>query len=118
MAVPRLSYRFGLLFHGFCEEAGEVDEGLTIRTVGKGGGLTGVSAFADALDDRNLAEERNAVSVSHFLAAILSEDVVLVLRKFLWCEPGHILHEAEDLAVYVLLRNMFTPFSTSERATG
>ena len=93
----------GLRLGGLGEAGGEVDEGLAVGASGEGGGLAGISAFTDALDDRDLTEERNAVPVGHLIAAVLAEDVVLVLRKFLGSEPCHVLHETEDPAVYVLV---------------
>ena len=61
-----------------------------------GNGLACVTAFADALNEWNLAQQRQTKLFGQLLAAIAAENVVTVLREFSRCEPGHVLYEAEN----------------------
>ena len=71
-------------------------QGVEEGAVGEGGGGTFVAAFADALDEGDLAQERDAVFIGHVLTAVTPEDVVLVVGQFGRREPRHVLDDAQD----------------------
>ena len=73
----------------------QFEEGYAIGAGGKSCRLSAVAAFADALHNRNLTEERHAIFFGHPFSAALSEDIVFMVRKFLRGEPCHILDKAE-----------------------
>ena len=59
-------------------------------------GDAAVASFADALYQWYLSEKGNIIFLGQPATAILSEDIILVVRQFRRGEIAHIFHEADD----------------------
>lgn len=55
-----------------------------------------VTAFGNALDEWYFAKERNLHLSGELFAALLAEDIVLVVGQFGGGEVSHVLNETED----------------------
>ena len=55
---------------------------------------TGIATFGNLLSYRNLAQERYIELGGKFLASLLTEDVVFLLRHVGRREIGHVFHQA------------------------
>ena len=99
---PQMLIAVGDLLHKAFGQGAEGCAGDAIRI--QGDGLAAIAAFADALDDRDLSEQRDVQFLGQAFAAFFAEEVVFVLRQFGRGEPGHVLDEAEDGDVHLLAR--------------
>ena len=101
-------FRLGLFFVAAVDNGdnglGEVDEGEAGGGVArKGGGGACVAIVADALNEGDLGEQGYLHLLGELLAAFLAEDVIAVLGQFGGGEPRHVLDEAEDGHVDLLV---------------
>ena len=86
--------------NGLCE----VNEGLACHGVDfQGSGLTSIAALTDTLYDGDLGQQGYTHLLCQILAAFFSEDVIAVLGQFCRSEPCHVLDEAEDRHVDLLV---------------
>ena len=99
---PQMLIAIGYLLHEGFSQLAEGCAGDAVRI--QGDGLAAIAAFADALDDRDLSEQRDVQFLGQAFATFFAEEVVFVLRQLGGGEPGHILDEAEDGDVHLLAR--------------
>ena len=70
-------------------------ESLACKRIGvQSDRLTDITALADALHNGNLTSQRHVQLLRQTLAALLTEEVVFVLRQLSRCEPSHVLDQA------------------------
>ena len=62
-----------------------------------------ITTLADALNDRNLSKQRHIHLLSEILAALLTENIILVLWQLGRSEISHILDKTEDRHVHLVV---------------
>jgi len=62
-----------------------------------------ITTLADALNDRNLGEQRHIHLLGEILATLLAKDIILVLRQLGRRKISHILNKSEDRHIHLII---------------
>ena len=64
---------------------------------------TVISTLTDTLNQWNLSQQRHTHLLSQILAAILSEDIILVIRKLCRSKVSHILNKSQHRNIHLVI---------------
>ena len=83
---------------------GKAEESLTGNGINLGSSRrTIITTLADALNDRNLGEQRHIHFLGEVLATLLTKDIIFVLRQLGRRKVSHILDKSEDRHIHLII---------------